>query len=71
MSCHRESLMATVKREIKIRWAKLSRFHGFPEYRESFPVDISASLYIYLVLMAKATRKYFRENFDGAETANT
>ena len=24
----------------------------------------------YALLMAKATRKYFHENFDGAETAN-
>ena len=24
----------------------------------------------YALLMAKAMRKYFRENFDGAETAN-
>ena len=24
----------------------------------------------YALLMAKATRKYFRENFDGGETAN-
>ena len=59
----------------KIRWAKLSHFSQFSgvfyEYKQESIIektlDISASLYR---LMAKATRKYFRENFDGAETIN-
>ena len=28
----------------KIRWAKLSHFHSFQEYHESFSVNISVSL---------------------------
>ena len=38
------SLASEYRKRGKIRWAKLSRFHGFQEYRESFSVNISASL---------------------------
>ena len=50
-------------------------FHGFQEYRESFSMNISASFIIlnneYLFTAdGQGNGKYFRENFNGAETTN-
>ena len=63
------------RKQGKIRWAKLLRFSWFSEILQTFFCEYKClSLIIlnneYSLLMAKATRKYFRENFNGDETAN-
>ena len=69
-------LDSTINRE---RFAGLNFciFHGFQEYCKSFFREYKCLSLIVLnimtthpLLMAKATQKYFRKNFDGAETAN-
>ena len=49
-------------------------FYGFQKYHESFPMNISASIFYLVILnnntLAKVTLKYFYENFNGIKTAN-
>ena len=57
----------------KIHWTKLLRFSQFSAVPQNYFHKykcLSLIMSTYALLMAKAMRKYFRENFDGAETVN-
>ena len=70
--------VASYRKRGRIRRVGLSRFHGFQEYRwfRSFSVNIAKRLSLIILTnkhyigQGNVTRKYFRENFSGIETAN-